>query len=301
MSPWARGLPATRESTPALAAAHDGLSPDALLPHPARLRAVEPETPGVATFWLEFLEDGRREDYRLRPGQFNMIYLPGIGEVPISVSGLPADGPGIGHTIRFVGRVTNCLGALKPGAVVGLRGPYGTGWPLEQALGRDVLVVAGGLGLAPLKLAVESLLADRGRCGRLILLYGAREPCDLLYQKEYAEWERRGLELMITVDRAGPGWAGRVGVVPLLLRRLRPDPSRTIMMTCGPEIMMRYAVAEALADRLDAGNISLSLERNMQCAVGLCGHCQLGPEFLCKDGPVLPYRRVARFLQHEHF
>jgi NAD(P)H-flavin reductase len=301
MSPWERGLPAARESTPALTAAHDGLSPDPLLPHPARLRAVEPETPGVATFWLEFLEDVRREDYRLQPGQFNMIYVPGIGEVAISVSGVQADGRGIGHTIRFVGRVTNCLGVLKPGAVVGLRGPYGTGWPLEQAHGRDVLVVAGGLGLAPLKLAVEALLADRGRCGRLILLYGAREPCDLLYQKEYADWERRGLELMITVDRAGPGWAGRVGVVPLLLRRLRPDPSRTILMTCGPEIMMRYAVAEARADRIDAGNIFVSLERNMQCAVGLCGHCQLGPEFLCKDGPVLPYRRVGRFLQHEHF
>jgi NAD(P)H-flavin reductase len=274
---------------------------DPLVPHPAVVRSVVPEAHGVATLWIEHQDPLRQRAYRLLPGQFNMIYLPGVGEVPISVSGLPGDGPGIGHTIRFVGRVTHPLGALRPGAVVGLRGPYGTGWPLEQARGRDVLVVAGGLGLAPLKLVVKALLDDPARYGRRILLYGAREPADLLYHAEYAEWERRGLEVLVTVDRADASWTGRVGVVPMLLRRLAIAPERTTTMTCGPEIMMRYSAAEALASRVAGGDIYLSQERNMHCAVGLCGHCQLGPEFVCKDGPVFAYPRIARFFNQDHF
>ena len=169
---------------------------DPLCPHPAIVRSVEPETPGVATFRIEFQDHERQERYRIQPGQFNMIYVPGVGEVPISVSGSPEEGPGIGHTIRFVGRVTRVIEKLGPGAVVGLRGPYGRGWPMEQARGRDVLLVAGGLGLAPLRPAVKALLADRDQFGRLTLLYGARQPADLLYTAEYPEWERQGMEIL---------------------------------------------------------------------------------------------------------
>ncbi len=207
----------------------DGPSPedDPLRPHPAIVRSVRPETPGVATFSIEFQDERRQAGYRIQPGQFNMIYLPGVGEVPISVAATPAEGSGIGHTIRFVGRVTHAIEKLGPGTVVGLRGPYGRGWPLEAARGRDVLLVAGGLGLAPLRPAIMTLLADREQFGRLTLLYGARQPADLLYTAEYPEWSRRGMEISVTVDRADASWHGQVGVVPVLFNRLSLDPART--------------------------------------------------------------------------
>jgi NAD(P)H-flavin reductase len=276
---------------------------DPLCPLPAVVRAVESETPGIRTFLIELADPERQARYRVEPGQFNMLYVPGIGEVPISVSGDSRAGPraGIAHTIRAVGRVTTAMEALGPGSLLGLRGPYGSAWPLGHARGRDVVLVAGGLGLAPLRLAITTLLAARSDYGRLVLLYGARQPADLLFAAEYDQWERQGLELSITVDRADASWHGNVGVVPVLLRRLKIDPARTVLLTCGPEIMMRFSVAEALADRVAPHDIHVSLERNMQCAVGLCGHCQLGPEFLCKDGPVLGYHRVARFFNQRNF
>jgi NAD(P)H-flavin reductase len=230
-----------------------------------------------------------------------MIYVPGVGEVPISVSGSPQEGQGIGHTIRFVGRATHVIEQLGPGAILGLRGPYGRGWPMDRARGRDVLLVAGGLGLAPLRPAITALLADRAHYGRLTLAYGARQPPDLLYTAEYSEWVRRGMELLITVDRADAAWQGRVGVVPVLFKRLQIDPLRTIVLTCGPEILMRYTVTEAQHRQVPDQDIYYSLERNMHCAVGLCGHCQLGPAFLCKDGPVFAHRDIARFFRQEKF
>lgn len=274
---------------------------DPLCPFPAVVRAIQPETPGVATFRLEFHDRKRQERYRDQPGQFNMIYLPGIGEVPISVSGAPGEGPGIAHTIRSVGRVTSVIEGLKPGAMVGLRGPYGRGWPLERAEGRDVLLVAGGLGLAPLRPAVMALLANRAKFGRLILLYGARQPADLLFTREYESWQKRGLELTVTVDRADPSWTGPVGVVPNLIGKLTLVPDRTLVLTCGPEIMMRFSIFEAIGDRIPAEQIYLSQERNMHCAVGLCGHCQIGPGFVCKDGPVFPYPVLAPFFKQHTF
>lgn len=274
---------------------------DPLCPHPAIVRSVEPETPGVAMLRIEFQDQSRQEQYRVQPGQFNMIFVPGIGEVPISVSHLPLEGPGIGHTIRFVGRVTRVIEELGPGAILGLRGPYGRGWPIEQARGRDVLVVAGGLGLAPLRPAVKAILADRDQFGRITLVYGARHPADLLYAAEYPDWERQGMEILVTVDRADQAWKGRVGVVPVLFNRLQIDPERTVVLTCGPEILMRFTVSEALTRRVSDRDIYYSMERNMQCAVGMCGHCQLGPAFLCKDGPVFAHRQLAAFFSQEMF
>jgi len=281
------------------AAARVSPQDDSLCPHPAIVRSVEPETPGVATFRIEFQDPRRQEQYGVGPGQFNMIYVPGVGEVPISVSGGPEEGPGIGHTIRFAGRVTRVIGNLEPGAVVGMRGPYGRGWPLAQARGRDVVLVAGGLGLAPLRLVVKALLADRKQFGRLTLVYGARQPVDLLYASEYRDWKHQGMEILITVDRADLNWRGRVGVVPVLFNRLKIKPERTVVLTCGPEILMRFAVTEALTRGMSDGDIYYSMERNMQCAVGLCGHCQLGPAFLCKDGPVFAHRQLAPFFYQE--
>jgi NAD(P)H-flavin reductase len=163
------------------------------------------------------------------------------------------------------------------------------------------VLVAGGLGLAPLRLVVKALLADRDQFGRLTLVYGARHPADLLYASECPEWERRGMELLVTVDRADETWQGRVGVVPVLFNRLQIDPERTLVFTCGPEILMRFAVSEALTRGVSDRDIYYSMERNMQCAVGLCGHCQLGPAFLCKDGPVFAHRQLAPFFNQEMF
>jgi len=274
---------------------------DSLCPQPAIVLSVRSEVPRVATFSIAFEDQERQRRYHVKPGQFNMIYVQGVGEVPISVSRVVEEGPGIGHTIRFTGRVTDAIAKLGPGAVVGLRGPYGRGWPVEEARGRDVLLVTGGLGLAPMRPVVRALIANRSEYGRVVLLHGARQPTDLLYVSEYSDWECHGVEMMVIVDQADQAWRGRVGVVPLLFNRLRIDPARTIVLTCGPEILMRFTVTEALNRRVSDTDIYYSLERNMQCAVGMCGHCQLGPAFLCKDGPVFAHRELAQFFRQELF
>lgn len=265
-----------------------------------RIASVRAETPGVATYSLSFARLDREQQYRFQPGQFNMLYVPGLGQVAISLSADPAEQSAWAHTIRSAGNVTRRIAALGAGATLGLRGPYGTSWPLDEARGKDVILVAGGIGLAPLRPAIYALLRNRRDYGQLTLLYGGRSPVGLLYADEYARWSDQGLSLQATVDRSAPGWMGSVGFVNLLLERLRGlRPADTIVLTCGPEVMMRYIVRSALARGMTADQIWCSLERNMQCAVGLCGHCQLGPEFICKDGPVFRYDRVSRFLTIE--
>jgi NAD(P)H-flavin reductase len=274
--------------------------PDPFWPWPAVVREVELESPGVATFRLELQGGDRPGAETFEPGQFNMLFVPGVGEAAISISGAPRDRPGIEHTIRFVGMVTRTIEQLRPGGMLGVRGPYGRGWPLAPARGGDVLIVAGGLGLAPLRPAVQSLLSRRSEYGRVVLVYGARSPADLLYQREYDAWRQQGLEILATVDRADETWRGQVGVVPLLLGRVGLEGDRTTALVCGPEVMMRFTIYDLLR-RMPAERIFLSIERNMQCGVGLCGRCQVGPYFLCKDGPVFAYSQLARFFQQEHF
>jgi NAD(P)H-flavin reductase len=227
------------------------------------------------------------------PGQFAMLYAFGKGEVPISVSALP-----LVHTIRAVGVVSAALCDARRGDVLGVRGPFGTAWPVEAAEGADVLVVAGGIGLAPLRPVVHHLLAKRERYGRVVVLYGDRSPERLLYTAELERWRGRfDVEVHVSVDQAPAGWHGRVGVVTTLVARADFDPAHTVAMICGPEVMMRFAVA-ALQDRgVPAKAIHVSLERSMKCAIGLCGHCQLGPEFVCKDGPVFRWDRVEPLLR----
>jgi NAD(P)H-flavin reductase len=230
------------------------------------------------------------------PGTFNMLYALPVGEVPISVS---ATAPGaITHTIRDVGLATGALTRLRPGDRVGVRGPFGRGWPLESLVGGDVVVVAGGLGLAPLRPAVHALLASRPRYGRVTLLAGARTPEDLLFQRDLEAWRGRfDLDVEVTVDAAGPAWRGDVGVVTTLFGRLHVDADEAAALVCGPEVMMRFAVAGLLDRGFDAARIWLSLERNMQCGAGLCGHCQLGPFLVCRDGPVLSYAELEPWLR----
>lgn len=255
---------------------------DPMTPRVAHVRKRRREIAQVVTLEIE-----ARDLRGFAPGQFNMLTAFGVGEAAISLSGDPAEPGHIVHTIRAVGPVSNALAALEPGAPIGLRGPFGRGWPMAEAAGRDVVVVAGGLGLAPLRPAIYRLLAEREKYGRILLLFGARSPEDILFRHELESWRSRlDVEVEATVDHARGDWRGNVGVVTALVSRASFDPARTLAMLCGPEIMMRF-VAATLRDRgVREEAIYLSMERNMKCAVAWCGHCQFGPVFVCRDGPV---------------
>ncbi|HYM90504.1 MAG TPA: FAD/NAD(P)-binding protein [bacterium] len=266
-------------------------------PAPWRLRRATRETHDTVT--LEIEPVGRDGGMAWLPGQFNMLYLFGVGEVPISISGDPAEPRVLVHTVRAVGAVTRGLCRLKRGQVLGVRGPFGSGWPLGPAIGSDVVVVAGGIGLAALRAALYHLLGHRGQYGRIAVLYGARTPDDLLYARGLAQWRGRfDLQIEATVDAAGTGaWAGHVGVVTTLIPRAEFEAAEAIAFVCGPEVMMRFTIADLRHRGLTADRIYLSMERNMECAIGLCGHCQFGPTFICKDGPVFRYDRVEPLLK----
>jgi len=268
-----------------------------MAPLVARVRARRRETPGVWTLLLEPEGSGLPA---AAPGQFNMLTVFGVGEVPISVSRLPNAGSALVHTIRAVGAVSSALTRLKPGAVVGLRGPFGTAWPIDEAAGRDVVIMAGGLGLAPLRPALERLLAERRRFGEIQVLYGARSPDAILFRRELEAWRKRlDVDLEVTVDHALPDWRGHVGVVTNLLRHATFEPTKTIAFICGPEIMMRFCLAALQDAGVGSTALYLSMERNMHCAIGHCGHCQFGPVLICRDGPVFRYDRVAAMLKHK--
>jgi len=229
------------------------------------------------------------------PGQFNMLYAFGVGEAAISISGDPARHDRLVHTIRAVGKVSAALTRLGSGDMLGVRGPFGSGWPVEEAEGSDVVVIAGGLGLAPLRPALCRLLAERRRYGRIVLLCGARGPEDILFRAEIEHWRRQlDLEVEVTVDHAGREWRGHVGVVTRLIARAAFDPHHTVALVCGPEVMMRFAAIELRNRGVPADAIFVSMERNMKCAIGHCGHCQFGGDFVCKDGPVASWARLGR-------
>ena len=251
----------------------------------------------TADTWTLELEPAAGGLPAFAPGQFAMLWSGGVGEVPISTSADLTRPGALVHTVRAVGSVTRTICAAEPGDVLGVRGPFGTAWPLAGAEGRDVVVVAGGIGLAPLRPVVWHVLANRHRYGRLVLLYGAREPAQLLYPDDLERWSHEeDVEVRLTVDAAGREWTGAVGVVPGLIRRAGFEAENAVAMVVGPEVMMRFSV-QALRDRgVAAADIHVSLERNMQCAVGHCGHCQLGPLFVCKDGPVFCHADIERWL-----
>lgn len=264
---------------------------DPMVPHVFRVRRKRRELQNVYTLLLE--ADGDGAELSFAAGQFNMLYIFGVGEVPISMSGDPAQKKVLAHTVRSVGAVTRAICALKAGDALGVRGPFGSRWPLEDAVGRDVIIVTGGLGLAPLRPAIYQLLTQRERFGRIAILYGARTPGDILYQRELERWRGRlDLEVEVTVDSAPGSWRGNVGVVTTLVPRASFDPANAIALVCGPEVMMRFSLMELEKAGISRERIFISMERNMKCAIGFCGHCQFGSAFLCKDGPVIAYNRV---------
>jgi NAD(P)H-flavin reductase len=270
-----------------------GIEP--MLPRPFRIQQIWNETSDTFSFSLVPVEEGGGHSFA--PGQFNMLYAYGVGEVPISISSDPAEAPRLRHTTRVVGPVTRALRRLKRGETMGVRGPFGSAWPVEEAKGRDLVVVAGGIGLAPLRPVLYQALAQRQAYRKVVLLYGARTPEDLLYRRELERWRGQlDLEVHVTVDRAFADWRGNVGVVTKLIGRTPFDRTDCVAMVCGPEVMMRFAVLELQDRGVPSDRIYVSMERNMKCAVGFCGHCQYGPLFVCKDGPVFRYDRIAKLL-----
>lgn len=271
------------------------MSGDPFLPRLCRVTRVRRETRDTVTLDLVPADGNPLPPFT--PGQFQMLYAFGVGEVPISLSGDPGRSDRRTHTVRAVGAVTRALARLRPGDPVGVRGPFGRGWPLKGAEGMDLVLVAGGLGLAPLRPALYAVLARRSAFGRVALLYGARTPADLLYRRELERWRGRAdLQVEVTVDRADPSWRGDVGAVPRLLERVPLEPGKTLALLCGPEGMMRFTARALLERGVPPERVFVSLERNMQCAVALCGHCQLGPTLVCRDGPVYSWKEVEPLL-----
>ncbi len=264
---------------------------DPMLPILFRIEKFRKETRDIFTFELRPVDESLT--FSFQPGQFNMLYLFGIGEVPISIAGDSSTGLPLIHTIRAVGSVTNVLQTLHAGDIIGVRGPYGVPWPVEKAEQRDVVIVAGGIGLPPVRPVIYKLLAERARYGKVILLYGTRSPEDIVYRQELERWRSRfDMEVHVTVDRATAGWRGNVGVVTTLASRIHFDPMHTLGIICGPEIMMRYMALELVKRGVWPDKIYLSMERHMKCGIGLCGFCQCGKLFICKDGPVFRYDKI---------
>ncbi|MCB9502072.1 MAG: FAD/NAD(P)-binding protein [Deferribacteres bacterium] len=263
-----------------------------MLPQSFRIERIKNETDD--TFTVELQPSKNVMDLSFHAGQFNMLYIYGVGEIPISISGDPCSQDSLVHTTRVVGTVTKAMRKLRVGDLVGVRGPFGNPWPVEEAKGKDVVLIAGGIGLAPIRPVVNYIIANRHAFKNVVMLYGTRTPKDILYPREIKLWEKKHrIHTFVTVDRAIGNWDGNVGVVTKLVARAPFDPQNALAMACGPEVMMRFTVRELQKRGIVDENIYVSTERNMKCGIGHCGHCQFGSEFVCKDGPVFRYDKIA--------
>lgn len=255
------------------------------------------ESPTIFTLLLRLVDEQQHNNYRFAPGQFNMLYQYGVGEIPVSIVGHPQEPYLLQHTLRTVGRVTRGFAGLKPGDRIGLRGPFGRGWPLEAIYGRDVLIVTGGLGCAPVVPVISHVLNRRERIGRVAILQGVKHSEDLIWRERYAQWDAQpDTQILLAADVSGPNWKGFTGRVTSLVDKLEIDFANSITMMCGPELMMISAARLLLARGADPALIWFSMERSMKCAVGHCGHCQYSEKFICRDGPVFPYPEIRHLL-----
>lgn len=272
------------------------------LPHAATVVARTQESPTIFTLQLRLADAAAQAAYRFAPGQFNMLHLFGVGAAPISIMTDPEERTLIGHTIRAAGRVTQGLAALQPGDSLGLRGPFGRGWPLQEMSGRDVVLVTGGLGCAPVVSVIHYILKRRERYGKLVIIQGVKHADDLIWRAQYDRWATLpDTQVLVAASEGGALWPWHVGRVTDLFGLARFDPQRAVAMMCGPQGMMQAAAESLLARGLPASQIYLSMERNMQCAVGRCGHCQFGGAFVCRDGPVFDWAQAAPLLAHRGF
>jgi NAD(P)H-flavin reductase len=262
-------------------------------PYEAVVVSRTQESPSIFSLGLQFTDQELNKQYSFQPGQFNMLYAFGIGEVPISIVSDPQSSEEFIHTIRTVGRVTRVLEQLKPGDRLGIRGPFGRGWPMQSLQNRDILVVTGGLGCAPSVSIINYIMLRRSQFGRLAIVQGVKHSEDLIWHEHYQQWmQQEDTQVLLAADVAGHGWPWHVGLVTELLPKVELDISQAATMLCGPEMMMHATAKQLLDSNASADQIWLSMERNMQCAIGLCGHCQYGPDFICKDGPVFSYANI---------
>lgn len=274
---------------------------DVYLPNPAEIIKRTQESPTIFTLKTRFI-DANHHPVSFIPGQFNMLYLYGVGEVAISISSDESDHTCLSHTIRAVGRVTKAMHALKPGDSIGIRGPYGQGWPINQAQGKDIIIVTGGLGCAPTVSVINYILARRAQFGTLKILQGVKHSDDFIFKKQYAKWQQNvDTEVFIAANLAGPHWPWGVGYVTDMIDSLTMAPDNTIAMMCGPEMMMHAAIKALVKKGLQEESIYLSMERNMACGIGQCGHCQYGGLFVCKDGPVFAYPTIKALFYEKGF
>lgn len=273
---------------------------DSWMPVPARILEVQSENFNTRTFRMQFVDPEIRKRYRFVAGQFNMVYVPGVGEAAISISSDPEETEVLDHTIRIVGSVTRAIDHAGKGGLIGLRGPFGRPWPMETMKGHSIVIVGGGIGLAPIRPVIYSILREREEYGRVVLLYGCRTPEDRLYASELEQWEEdRSIQVLVTVDNATNAWNGPVGVVTNQLKRLRVSAEETIVLVCGPKILNRVAAWKFLQLHVPPSRVYVSLERNMNCGFGRCGHCQYGPFFVCRDGPVFCFADIANIFARE--
>lgn len=272
------------------------------VPQPAVIVGRTQESPSIFTLKLRLEDRTTQAAYRHSLGQFNMLYLPGVGEVAISIMSDPEDRQHIGHTLRAVGRVTNRLAQLRIGDRIGLRGPFGRGWPMEAMKGRDVVVITGGLGCAPVVAAIHYILRRRADYGHLTIIQGVKKAEDLIWREQYAQWNTQpDTHVMVAADEGGPLWPWHIGRVTDLFDRIPMQPGKTMAVMCGPEGMMVVSARMLAEHGMPEENMFLSMERNMHCAVGLCGHCQFGGSFICKDGPVYSWPQVKGLIGHRGF
>ena len=265
--------------------------------HPATIMEKIREADSIHTYRLRLNDEETRRNFRFTAGQFNMVYLFGVGEVAISIVSDPEEPERLDHTIRSVGRVTSAIAQLQPGETLGIRGPFGQGWPLEAVRGHDVVIVTGGLGCAPVVGAIDYMFRRRLHYGSVKIIHGVKTSRDLLFHERFEAWGKQpDTEVLLASTRPDETWRYHVGVVTDLFERVTLDPAKTMVLMCGPEIMMRLGVPILMRRGIPATAIYVSLERHMECGIGLCGHCQMGPYFLCKDGPVMRYDLVEPWL-----
>lgn len=270
------------------------------VPYTAKILSKRQETPNIFTYTLKIEDPDYAQSYSFLPGQFNMLYVFGVGEVPISIASDPSQSESLEHTIRVVGNVTKLLGKMEAGETLGIRGPFGSHWPLEEAKDKDLIFITGGLGCAPVTGAIQYALKRRNQYGAIKILHGVKKRHDLIYQKKFKAWKAHpNTQVLLTSDQEDRHWKYQVGVVTNLVDEIEINPEKTVVMICGPEIMMRFAVKNLQARGIANENIYLSLERNMKCALGFCGHCQYGPHFICKQGPVVSFDKMEPFFFHK--
>jgi NAD(P)H-flavin reductase len=277
---------------------------DKSMPFEATIRWIKKETRDTATYALKINSREIQRSYSFKPGQFNMLYVPGIGEAPISISSSPADND-LMHTIRIAGDVTTHISRLNAGDVIGIRGPFGSSWPLEEIEDRDLMIIAGGVGIAPLRSVIRHILMYGRRkkspsqtpTGKKFILYGAKTPKDMIFRDEFPRFGD-AFQVFLTVDKADPEeyWRGEVGLITGLLNKVSFNPLNTVVFMCGPEVMMQSMTKELILRGIPGEKIFISMERNMNCGMGICGHCMFGPKFVCKDGPVFRFTDIEGFL-----